>query len=79
MIEKLMAKTEKLIERSRVVMTAAVTWLTIAGTIAAVLVDELAGFPGAAEFGARAGIVIATAISIIRRVTPVPLAERGIL
>ena len=65
-------------QQIRVVLTAAVTWLTVAGTIAAILVDELAGFPTVANVAARAVVVLATATAIIRRVTPVLPDDRGV-
>jgi hypothetical protein len=73
------ATVDAMPQRLTVIATAAVTWLTLAGTIAAVLIDELAGFPTAVDIIARAGVVIATAATIIRRVTPVADNERGII
>jgi len=69
----------ELMSRVKVVSSAAVTWLTVAGAVAALLVDELADFPAAADLASKAGIMIATATTIIRRVTPVAAGERGLL
>ena len=67
-----------MIERVHTVLTAAVTWLTAAGAIAAILVEELADMPAVADIAAQAAVVIATATIIIRRVTPVLPDERGL-
>lgn len=70
-------------ERIRTILTAVVTWLVVAGTVGAIFVDELTAVIGAdhvvVNLIARAGVVIATAVSIIRRVTPVLPQERGVL
>lgn len=68
-----------MIERIRTIATAAVTWLTVAGAVAAVAVDELAAWPAAADIASRVAIVVATATAIIRRVTPVPADQRGLV
>jgi len=65
-------------ERIKIVLTASVTWLTVAGAVAAILVDELAPWPVAADVASRIAIVLATATAIIRRVTPVAANERGL-
>ena len=68
-----------MIERLRTIATAAVTWLTVAGAVAAIAVDELAAWPAAADIASRIAIIVATATAIIRRVTPVPANDRGIV
>lgn len=64
--------------RIRTILTASVTWLTAAGAVATILVEELAPFPVAADVASRIAIVVATATAIIRRVTPVAEGHRGI-
>lgn len=69
----------------RVVASAAVTWLVIAeGVLLAVVAEVVPQLPE--PWGSRVGTfvasalaVLATAIVIIRRVTPVEPEERGIL
>jgi len=68
-----------MIERTRIILTAAVTWLTVAGAVATILVDELADVPTAANIAARAAVIIGTSIAIIRRVTPVLPDDRSII
>lgn len=70
---------QALMSRVKVVASAAVTWLTIAGAVATLLVEQLADFPAAADVASKAVIMIATATTIIRRVTPVAINERGLL
>jgi hypothetical protein len=57
-------------------MTAAVTWLTFAGAVAVIVADEI---PGVSGWALRVAAIIATAISIIRRVEPVIPERRGVL
>lgn len=75
----------KLIARIRVLLNAAPTYLAAAGVIIAVLADEVGklaptGWQDNAVqiLGVLAGIV-AAATAIVRRVTPVLPAERGLL
>lgn len=64
-------------KRVRVVLREAVTWLVFAGIVASAVAAEI---PGAvAEWAVRIGAWLATAVAIIRRVTPVLPSERGIL
>lgn len=76
----------KLIARAKVVATAAVTYLVLAGAVLAIVAEELAKVlpDGPGQAVARiAGVALAAigaAIAIIRRVTPVlDGAEHGIL
>ena len=71
------------IKQIKIVLAAAVTWLVFA---AVVLSAVAAQAPAVGPIGdtiarwALTGLVwISTAIAIIRRVTPVPVDERGIL
>lgn len=74
-----------LFARSRVLLSAAVTWITLAGAIVAIVLAELAPYADrpAVEWSIRilggAATVLAVSASIVRRVTPVLPAERGIL
>jgi hypothetical protein len=73
---------ERLVARARIVLTAAVTWLVVAGTIITIVIDELAaaGVAGAVlRVLAGAVTVIGVAVTIIRRVTPVLPAARGLI
>lgn len=69
----------------RVVLTAAVTYLTLAVTVITIFAEEIASVlpEGVAEtvgmYGVTAVAWITVAISIIRRVSPVLPEERGIL
>jgi len=65
---------------SKVVATAAVTWLTVAAVVVQSIVAEFGGdWPWIADYGSRAVIVIGAAIVIIRRVEPVPKDRRRVL
>lgn len=74
---------ERFLERVNVVARAAVTWITLAGTVVSLLMAEIANTFGVESDAyvalARVSVWIATAVAIIRRVTPVPAAERGVL
>ena len=65
-----------MIERVKVVMSAAVTWLTVLGAVAVIVADEV---PGVAGWALRVAAVAGTAVSIIRRVEPVLPERRGVL
>jgi RecA/RadA recombinase len=69
------------IDRARVLLTSAVTWLIAAQLVIqyALTQDVVAGIPLAAQVGGQVLAFIANAILIIRRVTPVAPEERGIL
>lgn len=73
------------IARLRVVATAAVTWLTGAAALIQFAAPHIAEqLPaGAAEtftaWAVRVAAWVAVAVLIIRRVTPVPEAERGVI
>jgi small neutral amino acid transporter SnatA (MarC family) len=76
----------KFVARAKVIATAAVTYLVLAGAVLAILAEELAKVlpDGPGQVVARVlGIALAAigaAIAIIRRVTPVlDASEHGIL
>jgi len=67
-------------KKTQVIATAAVTWLTVAGVVIQAVVAQVGGdWPWAAEYGARALIVIGAVTAVIRRVAPVEKADRGVL
>lgn len=75
-----------IIARTRVIATAAVTWLVVIAAVLQELVAEVANSEidgDAAElivsWGGRALILIGGAVTIIRRVTPVDTDDRGVL
>lgn len=65
-----------MIARVKVVLAAAVTWLVFIGFVATVVADEI---PGVAGWAVRIAAWATTAVSIIRRVTPVLPEDRGVL
>lgn len=73
---------ERFVARTRVVLTAVVTWLVVLAAVITNVVDELqlAGASGTVLriLGNALG-VIGVAVAIIRRVTPVLPEARGIL
>lgn len=72
---------KKAIKMVRVVAGHLLTWLLIAQTIltAAIASGNLDQFPEIMRWCALAVGVIGSAIAVIRRVTPVPKDERGLL
>lgn len=74
----------ELIEKAKVVASAAVTYLTAAAVLITVAHEEIAGLlpEGQAEDVGRWVVVLlgwlAAAVTIIRRVTPVDPTERGL-
>lgn len=80
-----MDKLKNLGKRILVVLKAAPTWLTAASAVAVTFADEIAPLipsPWSERVSAAALSVVsvlAAAIVVIRRVSPVPAAERGIL
>lgn len=73
-----------MIERARVIATAAVTWLVAASAIVTAVAPQIGElFPNSAEdiaaWAARVVAVLGGAVVIIRRVTPVAADERGVL
>lgn len=70
--------------KAKVVLTAAITWLVALEAALVILADELAPLiPAPWSDRINAGLliaigIIATAVAIIRRVTPVIPSERGI-
>lgn len=75
----------KFIERVKVVLTAAPTYLVaIAGFLTAVREEAIDQLPEAWQVPAASAItqalvIIGTAVLIIRQVTPVPPEQRGVL
>jgi hypothetical protein len=73
------------IARVKVVLSAAVTWLVVASSVVTVFADEIAPIIPAPWSERASAIavtvlgVLAAAIAIIRRVSPVLPDERGIL
>jgi len=72
-------------DRVRVVLSSVVTWLTLASAAVLIFSEEIAAVlpeGPAADLGEWALRVVAwlgAAVAIIRRVTPVPESERGLL
>lgn len=75
----------EIVQRVKVILGAAVTWLTAAGLILTIFAEEIASVApaGAAEdvtvWLVRIVAWIGAAVTIIRRVTPVLPEERGVL
>lgn len=75
----------RLLDRLRIIATAAPTWLTAASTVLLIIHSEIAGLlpAGVAErLGSIVLVAVAwlgAAVAIIRRVTPVPVEQRGVL
>lgn len=74
----------KILERIRVLLTAAPTYLTAAAVVVAAVAEEIGeAFPGVdgtvAGWAAPVLAGIAAIIAIVRRVSPVVAAERGLL
>lgn len=67
-----------LTERAKVILKAAVAWLLVAQVILQTIIVQV-DIPVVAQYGGQALTLIAGAVLIIRRVTPVPSDERGIL
>lgn len=72
-----------MIEKLKVVASAAVTWLIAASVLVSAVAPQIAElFPKNAEditeWAARVVGWLAAAVLIIRRVSPVPVAERGL-
>jgi VanZ family protein len=71
--------------RVKVVLTAAVTYITIIQAALVIFADEIAQLfadgtaAGVINVIVRAGAVLTAVVSIIRRVTPVLPSDRGIL
>jgi len=76
----------KVLDRARVVLSAGVTWMVLAATVLTFAVDAIGEEAGDTAAGqwlvmvlGGAITVLGVAVAIIRRVTPVLPAERGIL
>lgn len=73
------------IAKIRVVLSAAVTWITVASGVVVIVADEAAKVlpSGAAEDVAAVAVrvvaVLGAAVAIIRRVTPVLPDQRGLI
>lgn len=71
------------ITRARVLLTAAVTWLLIAGIVIQAFIAEASDMFGvdhpAVVAATRLAALITTLVLTIRRVTPAPADERGLL
>ena len=67
---------EHLPDRVKVFLTAAPTYLVALTAALTVLADQL---PNAPQWIATVVVWITTAVLIIRRVTPVPVEDRGLL
>lgn len=69
--------------RARTVATSALTWLTVAAFVAAAAVPQLAEILGAdhpaVTIAGQVVVVLGAVIAMIRRVTPVPGSEHGLL
>lgn len=79
-----MDRINGLIDRARVVLTSVVTIATAVGiALTTVVIPAAADAYGAdstvVEVLAQAGVVLASIVTIIRRVTPVPADQRGLL
>jgi len=74
-----------LVARAKVVLTAAPTYLVAAAVLIPFVVDQLATVlpttwsETVAQVAGKAVAVLGVAVAIIRRVTPVPAAQRGLL
>lgn len=71
-------------QRLKVILNAAVTWLVAAGLIIGIILQELDPFDDTVptlvfRILAAAGTIVGVAATIIRRVTPVLPDDRGIL
>ena len=69
-----------LLEKFNTLLRAVPTWITLATVVltAALQVAEGEGLNAAAAWIATALVVVGAAAAIVRRVTPVPKAERGL-
>jgi len=68
------------ISRAQVLARAAVTWLITAQVVIQVIITEIGSdVPVVAQYGAQALALIAGAILVVRRVSPVADADQGLL
>lgn len=76
-----MDAVNRLIDQARVILTAAVSWIIAAVAVLQFVLtqDVIADYPVVAEWIGRAISLLGGVILVIRRVTPVAPAERGIL
>lgn len=76
---------QNFLKRARVILKAAPTYLVAAGAVVSIVADEVAKVlptgwqDNAAQIGGAVAGVIGAAVLIVRRVTPVLVAERGLL
>jgi len=70
-----------IIDRARVVLTAAVTWISAAVVVVQFILanETVASVPEVAQYGSQAVAFLVGVIAIIRRVTPVAPEERGLV
>ena len=67
-------------DRARVIASAAATWLIATTALVTLIVAELGDtWPVVASAGGHILVVLAGAITVIRRVTPVDAQDRGVL
>lgn len=70
----------QILARIKVLATTLVTWLTIAAVVVQQIIAETtADWPWLAEYASRALAVLLAVIAIVRRVTTVEPAIRGLL
>lgn len=72
-----------IIERVRIILTAAVVWLTVLGLVLGIVAEELAVMIGVESpvvaFLLRVVAMVGVGVSILTRVTPVLPGARGVL
>lgn len=78
----LLTRLSDLVDKARTVLTAAVTWIALASGVAGYTAVEVTAWLGADHPVAQAAagvVVFLTGLGqVVRRVTPVPAAERGL-
>jgi len=76
-----MSTINSIIDRARVVLTAAVTWISAAVVVVQFILanETVASVPEVAQYGSQAVAFLVGVIAIIRRVTPVAPEERGLV
>jgi hypothetical protein len=70
---------KKLVPRVLVVLKAAPAYLVAVSTVITIVLSEIDGPAPVVRYGAIAVAALASAVSIIRRVTPVIESQRGLL
>jgi hypothetical protein len=76
-----MTDINSFIDRARVILTSAVTWISAAIVVIqfALTTEPLSSIPEVAQYGGHVVAFLAGVIAIIRRVTPVPAEDKGLL